>query len=97
MVGVSLCFQGLPKITYHLNAGIYKRKPNDKDAKLKFTECKKIVQQMAFQVNLDFLNQSYKALNTFGAYPQVTHHNIRSTFSTFTFYLYTMYLFIYNV
>jgi len=29
--------------------GIYKRKPNDKDAKLKFTECKKIVQQMAFQ------------------------------------------------
>ena len=25
--------------------GIYKRKPNDKDAKLKFTECKKIVQQ----------------------------------------------------
>ena len=53
------------------NAGIYKRKPNDKDAKLKFTECKKIVQQMAFQVNLDFLNQSYKALNTFGAYPQV--------------------------
>ena len=57
MTGVSLCFQGLPKIN-HLNAGIYKRKPNDKDAKLKFTECKKIVQQMAFQVNLDFLNQS---------------------------------------
>jgi len=29
--------------------GIHKRRPNDKDAKLKFTECKKIVQQIAFQ------------------------------------------------
>ena len=30
--------------------GIYKHRPTDKDAKLKFTECKKIVQQKAFQV-----------------------------------------------
>jgi len=29
--------------------GVYKARPNDKDAKLKYTECKKIVQQIAFQ------------------------------------------------
>jgi len=29
--------------------GVYKARPNDKDAKLKFTECKKICQQIAFQ------------------------------------------------
>jgi len=29
--------------------GVYKARPNDKDAKLKYTECKKITQQMAFQ------------------------------------------------
>ena len=29
--------------------GVFRARPNDKDAKLKFTECKKIVQQMAFQ------------------------------------------------
>jgi len=29
--------------------GVYKARPNDKDAKMKFTECKKIVQQIAFQ------------------------------------------------
>ena len=29
--------------------GVYRARPNDKDAKLKYTECKKIVQQMAFQ------------------------------------------------
>ena len=29
--------------------GVFKARPNDKDAKLKFTECKKIVQQIAFQ------------------------------------------------
>lgn len=29
--------------------GVFKARPNDKDAKLKYTECKKIVQQMAFQ------------------------------------------------
>ncbi len=29
--------------------GIHKRRPNDKDAKLKYSECKKIVQQIAFQ------------------------------------------------
>lgn len=28
---------------------VYKIRPNDKDAKAKFTECKKIVQQIAFQ------------------------------------------------
>ena len=28
---------------------VYKARPNDKDAKTKFTECKKIVQQIAFQ------------------------------------------------
>jgi len=29
--------------------GVFKARPNDKDAKLKYTECKKITQQMAFQ------------------------------------------------
>jgi len=29
--------------------GVFKARPNDKDAKLKYTECKKIVQQIAFQ------------------------------------------------
>jgi len=29
--------------------GVYKARPADKDAKMKFTECKKIVQQIAFQ------------------------------------------------
>jgi hypothetical protein len=29
--------------------GVFRARPNDKDAKLKFTECKKIVQQIAFQ------------------------------------------------
>lgn len=29
--------------------GVFRARPNDKDAKLKYTECKKIVQQMAFQ------------------------------------------------
>jgi len=29
--------------------GVFKAKPNDKDAKLKYTECRKIVQQIAFQ------------------------------------------------
>lgn len=29
--------------------GVFKARPNDKDAKMKYTECKKIVQQIAFQ------------------------------------------------
>ena len=29
--------------------GVFKARPADKDAKMKYTECKKIVQQMAFQ------------------------------------------------
>ena len=29
--------------------GVFKARPNDKDAKLKYTECRKIVQQVAFQ------------------------------------------------
>ena len=40
---------------YMINLGIFKRKPNDKDAKLKYTECKKIVQQIAFQVRSDLI------------------------------------------
>ena len=38
--------------------GIYKHRPTDKDAKLKFTECKKIVQQMAFQVYIIIINRT---------------------------------------
>ena len=45
---------------YSIFLGIYKHRPTDKDAKLKFTECKKIVQQMAFQVYIIiiFINSS---------------------------------------
>ena len=46
---MSVLTAGKYKLALKDYEGVFRARPNDKDAKLKFTECKKIVQQIAFQ------------------------------------------------